>query len=635
MLPVRKAITTLRSFMRLPILGLLLLHAFVGRASHVIGGEMYYDYLGGPNMQYRVTVKLYRDCGPDAQADLPAVLDIGIYDGATNGFIVSRSITATGPPTPIPVVVQSPCLTLPQNACIETRTYSGILTLPHIPNGYQLSYQVCCRTATIVNVIAPGDVGLSLLVRIPPGSIENHSPRFVALPPVGLCLNEPLTFDHSATDPDGDELVYTLCSPFNDFGFLPAIPSVLTQPPYSPIPWQAGFSEGEPIVASPPISIDPSTGVLTLTPTQIGRFVIGICVSEYRDGVLLSTSRRDFMFQVVPCDAVVSGVIGPQLVCTGPTVQFTSTSSGSDVLAWDFGDPNTTLDTSSAANPTWTYSEPGIYTVRLITGPGEQCVDTSYAVFSAHYPPDPLNFAVPDPCSPNPIELVAQGEVGGGAEITWNLGNGATPYLVTGNPISVTFAPGTYSVALSVTENGCTTITSEEFIIQPRPTAYFTVDPTSPVNMGTTAVFSDSSWTDGGSIVSWSWSVNGETTAAGEVWVWEDLPPGDHSIVLTVTTADGCSDSYSMIYSVIPDAIVIPNVFTPNGDGVNDQFIVEHLRYFKHELMIYNRWGQVVHGPLDNAAPWSGQDHPDGTYYYVIRLSASGLEYTGHITLLR
>jgi gliding motility-associated-like protein len=230
---------------------------------------------------------------------------------------------------------------------------------------------------------------------------------------------------------------------------------------------------------------------------------------------------------------------------------------------------------------------------------------------------------------------MAQGQVGSGAVITWDLGNGATPSVVNGNPISATFSPGTYAVDLSVAENGCTTITSEEFIVQPRPTAYFTVDPTSPVDMGTTAVFSDSSWTDGSSIVSWSWSVDGEPTAQGEVWVWEDLPPGDHSIVLTVTTSDGCSDSYSMIYSVIPDAIVIPNVFTPNGDGVNDQFIVEHLRYFKHEMMIYNRWGQAVHGPLDNAAPWSGQDHPDGTYYYVIRLSASGLEYTGHITLLR
>lgn len=779
-------------------------------ASHVIGGEMYYDYLGGE--QYQFTVKLYRDCGPNAEAALPNDIRIGVYNGVTNAYLFQQTVLATGPAAGIPVTIDNPCLSVPPNACVESRTYVGVFTLPAIPQGYQLSYQVCCRTASIVNVVNPGNVGLSLLVRVPGDVFGNSSPRFDELPPVALCANEPFVFDHSATDPDGNELVYELCSPFlggsitgTIFNPLPGPnpnPSAQTQPPYSFIPWGPGYSATFPIIANPPATIDPLTGLLTFTPTQLGRYVIGVCVSEYQDGVLLSTSRRDFMFQVVPCDASVNSAIVPQSqFCTSLTVPFANNSVGANTFQWDFGDPSTTADVSDQPNPTWTYAQPGSYTVRLITGPGLPCADTTTAVFNVFLPPTP-SFTPPEAlCGASNVTLTAEGVTGPGATYAWTFGAGATPATAQGPQVSTTFAPngvqsvtltatqngctasftgnvevnpvpvasivpqsqfcsgltipfgnastgaasfawdfgvpgtgsdtsslaspiftypapGTYAVTLTastgncsntteavfqvfpdpaptftapaaacgagevvltatgafgpnaniqwnfgagavpptatgatattvfpgtgantvtvtVTDNGCTGTFTGQVVVYAQPDAFYTVDPPSPQPVGTDPAFVNASNGNGATITDLVWSVGDAVTASGAAWVWVDAPPGEHPVTLTVTTADGCTDSYTTIYVITPEDIIIPNVFSPNNDGSNDFFVIENIRFYRNQLTIFNRWGQVVFEAANYRDQWAGRDLPDGTYYYVLRLTDSGREFTGHVTILR
>lgn len=786
---------------------LLILAILTGRLafpSHVIGGEMYYDYLGGD--QYQFTVILYRDCGPTAEAPLPNQVAVGVYDGVTNDYLFQQTFQPIGPPVSIPVTLDNPCLSIPPNACIESRTYQGVVSLPFSPNGYQLSYQVCCRTATIVNVNDPGNVGLSLLVRLPGAVFGNSSPRYNELPPVALCLGENFVFDHSATDPDGDELVYELCSPFLGgsgglFGVPQPIPSTDTQPPYATIPWGAGYSAADPITANPPTSIDPSTGLLSFTPTQAGRYVVGVCVSEFQNGELLSTSRRDFMFQVVPCDAAVSSVIAPQAdFCTDLTIDFANGSAGASDFLWDFGDPASGNDTSTEADPSWTYAAPGSYTVTLITGPGLTCADTTTAVFNVFLDPEPT-FTPPDPsCGTSDVILTAQGGFGSAATVVWNFGPGATPSTGQGVQVSSTFGPaGTQPVTVTVTENGCTgsftadvvvvpdptaaivpqvdpcgglvvafgngssgadgfqwdfgvpgtnddtsdqanptytypgpgtypvtlvattgicadtatavfvvadtpapiftvpeaacgagevtltatgnftnnasvtwsfpgatpptatgtsvttvfpgtganpvtvTVTehgctgtySDVVVVHAQPDAFFTANPGSPVPLGVEVVFVNGSEPNGATITNFTWTVDGQQVAEGATWVWAEAPPGEHLVTLTVTTADGCTDSYSMVYVVIPEEIDIPNVFTPNGDGMNDTFNIANVEFYRNQLTVFNRWGQVVYEVQNYRNQWAGRDLPDGTYYYLLRLTDTGREFTGHVTLLR
>jgi gliding motility-associated-like protein len=103
---------------------------------------------------------------------------------------------------------------------------------------------------------------------------------------------------------------------------------------------------------------------------------------------------------------------------------------------------------------------------------------------------------------------------------------------------------------------------------------------------------------------------------------------------LIITTADGCMDTTTALYVVYPPEIIIPNVFTPNGDNLNDVFSIENLRYYGHELRIYSRWGTLVYESSDAAREWRASDQPDGTYYYVLVLN-DGRELAGHVTVLR
>jgi hypothetical protein len=83
-----------------------------------------------------------------------------------------------------------------------------------------------------------------------------------------------------------------------------------------------GYSGTYPIDANPALSITPNAGYITGTPTNIGQYVVGVCVSEYRNGVLLSTNKRDFQFNVLFCDAAIASIPAQTAFCNGFYTQF-------------------------------------------------------------------------------------------------------------------------------------------------------------------------------------------------------------------------------------------------------------------------------------------------------------------------
>ncbi len=603
----------------------------LARATHIIGGEIYYDDLG--NGQYQVTLTLYRDCGGIAFDGTAA---IGVFSGMGE-YLFHQSLPFPGGSF-VPIELDSPCLTLPPDVCVETASYTGVFNLPPRADGYILAYQRCCRTDEIVNLPNPGDLGLTCTVQIPgePHS-NNSSPRFNELPPVALCQGAPLVFDHSATDPDGDQLTYSLCTPFNGGTALAPQPVPPGPPPYLPLPWGTGYSAAYPIDSDPAIAIDPVTGVLTLTPTVIGNFVVAVCVQEVRDGVLLSESRRDFMFSVVACDAIINAEIQPQQqFCSGLSFQFGNNSNGAQNYVWDFGDPTTTADTSTLSSPAWTYNEPGVYEVTLVANPGEVCADTTVVSFQAFIAPQ-VSFVPPPPaCGDTTVVLEAQGAFGATATIAWSLGAQADPMTATGSPVQVSYpAAVQQTVMLTVTENGCLGTASGAVITYAQPEALFTAFPASPQLVGTPFTFTDISALNGTSIIERNWTVNGQQVA-GDVAEWGagDWQPGTYTVTLQLTSANGCTSSYTMTIVVLPGEIDIPNVFSPNGDGENETFSILDIGYYPNRLTVFNRWGMPVYETSNYRNQWKGEDVPDGTYYYVLVLD-DGREFTGHVTLLR
>lgn len=109
------------------------------------------------------------------------------------------------------------CFMAPLGLCVEEAIYTGVVDLPPIAGGYTLTYQRCCRNFSIVNVPTGTDVGITLTTEIPGPELAtlNANPEFATHPPLVVCLNAPFVFNHSASDTDGDQLVYEFCAPLN------------------------------------------------------------------------------------------------------------------------------------------------------------------------------------------------------------------------------------------------------------------------------------------------------------------------------------------------------------------------------------------------------------------------------------
>ncbi|HEY8404616.1 MAG TPA: PKD domain-containing protein [Flavobacteriales bacterium] len=359
-------------------------------ATHIVGGEIFYTYLG--NNQYRITLKVFRDCGPTNT--LGTGFDdnarVAIYNNANLFTPVTVENFALGNATVsyVPVQLANPCFVLPPDVCVQEAIYTKVVTLPPNQHGYTITYQRCCRNPSIVNLVQPQNQGATFTTTIPGTDVlpegNNSAARFTHLPPVALCRDAEFFFNHGATDPDGDSLVYHLCSPMLGGTQADPAPQVPTAPPYPSVAWASGFSAEYPIESDPAFTIDPVTGMMSGTATELGQYVIGVCVSEYRNGVLINTTNRDFQFNVTICDPnIIAAGPGDFEFCVGETVQFTNNSINGTYYNWDFGVEGIDTDTSTQFSPSYTYTQSGVYTVRLIVNQGWPCADTAYSTVTS------------------------------------------------------------------------------------------------------------------------------------------------------------------------------------------------------------------------------------------------------------
>ena len=79
----------------------------------------------------------------------------------------------------------------------------------------------------------------------------------------------------------------------------------------------------------------------------------------------------------------------------------------------------------------------------------------------------------------------------------------------------------------------------------------------------------------------------------------------------------------------------IPNVFTPNHDGLNDEFFIEGISLTPWQLKIYNRWGSCVYKSDAYQNDWQGEGLVTGTYYYQLSSSLLQKQYKGWVTIMR
>lgn len=306
------------------------------QAAHIIGGDVTYQCLSTntftQSTTFKITFTMYRDpFGGGAQFDTGA--EFGLYKTSDGTSWEHVQTYAANPTNITSLEFDLACVILPPNIGVQRAYYVFNAEIPWGTENYQIVYQRCCRNGSINNIVNPGETGAAFYVDISSEAIMNcnNSPVFKNFPPILICNGKPLNFDHSAIDSDGDQLVYEFCSPLTaggTVGVMGGDPTVCNgvrpnpdncPPPYEEVTFISGVYTGtNPMGGSPQVGINQSSGLITGIPDQNGQYVVGVCVKEYRDGVLIGTIRRDFQFNVTDCQGPSENLI--KEFCSGDSI---------------------------------------------------------------------------------------------------------------------------------------------------------------------------------------------------------------------------------------------------------------------------------------------------------------------------
>lgn len=432
---------------------LLVMAATPAMATHIVGGEITYRCVG--NNIYEIKLTVYRDCyNGQVPFDDPAI--IGIYANGPDTLFAKLKIPYDPASNDtLPIVLDDPCLVAPPNICVHRAVYRAFTPLPYRDGGYTVVYQKCCRNILIRNLPNPLNTGITYVAEISGKALLacNSSAVFTSWPPIAICVHHPIHFDHSATDADGDSLHYRLCTPFSGPDSLHSTPDPPLGPPYPEITWVDPPYNLMNLLGGDPLQIDPATGLMTGVPSTIGNFVVGVCVDEFRNGELISSTRRDFQYNVADCGKATAAFFVPETICDTLQVRFANQSHYAHTYRWYFDWPGNLAATSTETSPVHVYADTGSYQVALIAEPNSICSDTF--IFDLHL----VNTGAVLTVSADPVEIHRGdqsqlfADFPGANSYFWSPASSLSdPYVF--NPVASPIETTTYTV-VSTLPNGC------------------------------------------------------------------------------------------------------------------------------------------------------------------------------------
>lgn len=309
-----------------------------------------------------------------------------------------------------------------------------------------------------------------------------------------------------------------------------------------------------------------------------------------------------------------------------------SISSGTMNYLWNFGDGKT----SSSVNPSHVYATSGTYTVTLKVTSEKGCINSFTSTVTVYDKPSAsFTIADDDQClDGNNFRLNNTSVNNSLVQFNWIFGDGTNSD--TQNPNKRYLSAGVYNILLFAKNvAGCASDTARrQVLVHPEPVVNAGADQLvlegKSITLNATASGNDLQylWTPGRFQMS--------SSTASQLVI---EPKEDISYTLTVTGIGGCRTSDQVMIRVLKKP-VIPNVFSPNGDGINDVWDIKYLAAYPGATVdVFNRGGQMIFRSQGYTTPWNGtykgNPLPVGTYYYVIDPKNGREKISGSITILK
>lgn len=282
------------------------------KASHNYGGEITYEYIGANS--YEITTILYTDCQGVPPTPSINVNYLSINCGVNQMVSLAKVYTKDISQVCDTMLLACNGGSLPGQ--YETK-YQGVIMILPTCNDWVLSYDQCCRGIP-TNLSSP-TVNFHLETTFDNTLFLNKSPYFADSPRWMIPVNGMNLINAGAYDPDGDSLHYSLVAPKA---------SASTSVNYA-----ASYSASQPFGATS-TSIDPKTGIISTLAQNSGQFLIGVKVDEFRNGQLISSTKRDFTTNVYVGSSSLPEITNVSLNIAGCTVDTISM----DIFSSDVND---------------------------------------------------------------------------------------------------------------------------------------------------------------------------------------------------------------------------------------------------------------------------------------------------------
>lgn len=357
---------------------------------------------------------------------------------------------------------------------------------------------------------------------------------------------------------------------------------------------------------------------------------------------------KDSKVKTVVVYANPNAAFNTNRVCVGDNIVFTNLSTSGDgsitAYVWDFNGDD--IADRNELNPSFTYTLNGNFETKLTVITQFGCTDTKAGFIYANPKAVPAYRSDKTTgCPPLCVNFQDLSTISSGTFTTsWNFGD-LSPSITGKNP-NHCFNTGAYDLQLElVTDSGCvSSLSHPAFVtVYENPKAGFNIYPDEIDEDEPNITVENAA----DNVKQTKYFINDGTTY--------NTPDFAHNIknfdgkslpliVQIVTNEQGCSDTTFKLIKIKPAfAIYVPDAFTPNGDGVNDEFFAKGVGIVEFEMKIYDRWGHLLFTATDFNQKWDGRSKSsDGSikqdvYTWkaeVLDIHRKKHQLVGHVTLI-